>query len=168
MLTPRLEVRLARENDRARLVELFCDEVFMVFSSGALTAEAASRRFDRMLERCEELPFAKQPVVERSSEVVVGYCGADWFDFEGARRLEFGYRLVPDARGKGYATEAGSTLLAAAGETFRGELFAVIHTTNTASINTADKLGFAFWKHAHVDGQLRHIARCRVGTTQGQ
>lgn len=135
----------------------------MVYPSGAVTAEAASERFDQMLQRCEELPFAKQPVVESSSGIVVGYCHVDWLDFEGARRLEFGYRLVPEARGKGYATEASSTLLAVAGETFRGELLAVIYTTNTASIRAADRLGFAFWKHARVDGELRHIARWHVG-----
>jgi RimJ/RimL family protein N-acetyltransferase len=54
-------------------------------------------------------------------------------------------------------------LLAVAGQTFRGELLAVIHPTNTASIRAADNLGFAFWKHARVDGQLRHIARRQVG-----
>ncbi len=138
----------------------------MVFSNGPLTPDAAAKRFDHMLQRGEEFPFAKQPVVERATGIVVGYCGVDWLDFEGARRLEFGYRLVPEARGKGYATEASSTLLAVAAQTFRGELLAVIHTTNTASIRAADKLGFAFWKHARVDGQLRHIARFQVGMTQ--
>jgi RimJ/RimL family protein N-acetyltransferase len=163
VLTERLEVRLPREDDRARFVELFCDEAFMVFSSGPLAADAAWKRFDHMLQRCEEIPFAKQPVVERASGIVVGYCGVDWLDIEGARCLEFGYRLVPEARGKGYATEASSALLAVAAETFRGELLAVIHSTNTASIRAADKLGFAFWKHARVDGQLRRIARRQVG-----
>jgi RimJ/RimL family protein N-acetyltransferase len=60
-----------------------------------------------MLARAGELTFAKQPVIERSSGQVVGYAGVDRFVFEGQSRLEFGYRLVPQARGKGYATEAG-------------------------------------------------------------
>ncbi len=115
-----------------------------------------------MLRRGEELPFAKQPIVERSTGVVVGYAGVDWFDFEGKRRLELGYRLVPQARGKGYATEAGSAVLAVAAETCRGELFTIIHPTNVASANTAERLGFAFWKLAPVDGQLRNISRRRV------
>jgi RimJ/RimL family protein N-acetyltransferase len=156
VLTERLEVRLARVDDRARFVELFCDEDFMVFSSGTLTAEAASKRFDQMLPRCEEFPFAKQPVVERSSGIVVGYCGVDWLDFEGAHRLEFGYRLTPEARGKGYATEASTALLAVADQMFRGELLAVIHPTNTASIRAADKLGFAFWRADHAPVQVPH------------
>jgi RimJ/RimL family protein N-acetyltransferase len=83
-------------------VRLFGDEEFMVFSGGALDFEAANRRFDRMLERARELPFAKQPVVERSTGTIIGYSGVDRFEFEGESRLEFGYRLVPEAWGQGY------------------------------------------------------------------
>lgn len=161
MLTPRLEVRLPRESDRARFVELFCDEDFMVFSSGVLTTGAAHDRFDEMLARGAELAFAKQPVIERSTGIVVGYAGVNWFDFEGRRRLEFGYRLVPAARGLGYATEASRAVLAKA-ETFRGEILAMIDPTNHASQNVARKLGFTFWKQATVDGYLDNIYRRHI------
>ena len=100
-----------------RLVELFCDDDFMVFSSGALDAAAASIRFDEMLQRSKEVPFAKQPVVDRSTGVIVGYSGVDRFDFEGEQRLELGYRLVPQARGMGYATEASLAVLSIAAKT---------------------------------------------------
>ena len=63
MLTPRLEIRLPEERDRARFVELFCDDEFMVFSGGVLDQAAAHQRFDEMLHRGEELTFAKQPVI---------------------------------------------------------------------------------------------------------
>jgi RimJ/RimL family protein N-acetyltransferase len=163
VLTARLELRLPAEADRARFVELFGDEEFMVFSGGVLTPAAAHARFDRMLERAEELAFAKQPVVERSTGSVVGYVGVDWFDFEGEPRLEFGYRLVPAARGRGYATEAGRAVLAMAAETFRGEVLAMIDPTNHPSRNVADKLGFTFWKEAVVDDWLDRIYRRPVG-----
>jgi hypothetical protein len=58
-----------------------------------------------MLTRGAELTFAKQPVIEGSTGIIVGYVGVDWFDFEGRRRLEFGYRLASEVRGLGYATE---------------------------------------------------------------
>jgi hypothetical protein len=57
VLTPRLEIRLPKESDRPRFVELFCDEDFMVFASGVLTTEAAHRRFDEMLVRCAARSF---------------------------------------------------------------------------------------------------------------
>ena len=162
MLTPRLELKPPEEQDRTRFVELFCDEAFMVFSGGVLDPASAHRRFDEMLQRAHELPFAKQPVIERATDTVVGYSGVNYFEFEGEQRLEFGWRLVPEARGKGYATEAGSAVLAVAGGSFRGEILAMIDPTNHASANVAHKLGFAFWKQAVIDGYLDDLYRIHV------
>lgn len=163
MLTARLEVRLPEERDRGRFVELFCDDEFMVFSGGVLDAAAAHQRFDEMLERAMELPFAKQPLTDRTTGTILGYSGVNWFEFEGEPRLEWGWRLVPDARGQGYATEAGHALLAVAQETFRGEILAMIDPTNTPSAAVARKLGFAYWKQAVVDGWLDDLYRISVG-----
>jgi RimJ/RimL family protein N-acetyltransferase len=164
LLTERLEVRLPIEADRARFVALFRDEQFMEFSDGVLDPDAANRRFDGMLERAAELPFAKQPVIERSTGAILGYSGVNWFEFEGDRRLEFGYRLVPEARGHGYATEAGRTVLSIAEATFSGELLAIIDPANTASQNVAAKLGFEYWKPGLVDdGYPVNMYRLEIG-----
>ena len=53
----------ARELDRPRFVELWCNEDFMIFSGHAMTEEAANGRSDHMLAMCEVVPFAKQPIV---------------------------------------------------------------------------------------------------------
>ncbi len=148
LVTPRLEVRPPRELDRARFTELFCNDDFMIFSGQARTAEAAHGRFDHMLAMCETVPFAKQPIVERASGLVVGYTGVDYFTFEGEERLEWGYRLVPQSRGLGYPTEASQALLARARDTFSGELLAIINPANLASQNVCRKLGFAFLKQS--------------------
>jgi RimJ/RimL family protein N-acetyltransferase len=166
VLTPRLEVRLPVEADRQQFVELFGDDRFMVFSAGVLDVSSAHRRFDEMLQRAAELAFAKQPVIERETGVIIGYAGVDWFQFEENRRLEFGYRLVPGARGKGYATEASRVILALAEEVFCGEILAMIDPRNTASQNVARKLGFTFWKQAIVDGFLDNLYRLQVGAAR--
>jgi RimJ/RimL family protein N-acetyltransferase len=163
MLTPRLEIRLPEERDRARFVELFGDEAFMVFSSGVLDIPAAHRRFDQMLQRAVELPFAKQPVIERETGTIIGYAGVNWFEFEGEQQLEFGWRLVPEARRKGYATEASQEVLTLSAETYLGEILAMIDPTNHASARVARRLGFVFWKQAVVDGFLDDLYRVRVG-----
>ena len=163
MLTPRLEVRLPSAADRPRFVELFRDDGFMVFSGGPLHLDAANQRFDDMLERAAEIPFAKQPIVERSSRTVIGYIGVDWLEVERRRRFELGYRLVPEARRKGYVTEAGHALVELAARTFRGEFVVVIHPSNVASIRTSETLGFRFWKHAPVEGEVRYIGRRQIG-----
>jgi RimJ/RimL family protein N-acetyltransferase len=111
MLTDRLEIRAPIEADRDRFVRLFCDPAFMVFSGGVHDSDGANRRFDEMMRLAQEVPFAKQPVVELASGEIVGYTGVAWFEFEGVPRLEYGYRLIPEARGRGYATEAGRALL---------------------------------------------------------
>jgi RimJ/RimL family protein N-acetyltransferase len=152
MLTERLEVRPAVEADRARFVALFQDPAFMEFSDGAHDLRGAHGRFDELLSTVEEVPFAKQPVIERATDTIVGYSGVAWFTFEGERRLEYGYRLVPEARGRGYATEAGQALVSVAAETFDGELLAMIDPRNTASSRVITKLGFEYWKRAEING----------------
>ena len=160
--TPRLDVRRPTELDRPRFVELFCDDAFMAFSDGTLTAAQAHDRFDNMLARCAELSFAKQPVVERCSGVVIGYTGVDWIELDGRRWLEWGYRLVPAARGKGYATEASLALLEVAGNDHDGEILGIIDPGNVASQNVIRKLGFTYWKQAPVYGVVRNLYRLRI------
>jgi RimJ/RimL family protein N-acetyltransferase len=115
-----------------------------------------------MLIRAEELTFAKQPVIERSTGLIIAYAGVNWFNFEGEQRLEFGYRLVREARGRGDGTVASRAVLTIAAETFRGEVLAMIDPTNHASQNVALKLGFTFWKRAIVDGYLDNIYRLQI------
>jgi RimJ/RimL family protein N-acetyltransferase len=104
--TARLLVRLPEEADRDRFVELFRDKDFMVFYPEVFTEEEANDHFDHLVAVCQAIPFGKQPVVERSSGLVVGYTGVDYIDFEGKTWLEWGYRLVrhrgqPGAAGQG-------------------------------------------------------------------
>src|SRR5437764_15109707 len=99
MLTERLEVRPPRDDDRERFVSLFCDPEFMVFSDGVHDFDSANARFDQMLINARDVPFAKQPVIELATGTIIGYSGVAWFESDGERGLEFGYRLVPEARG---------------------------------------------------------------------
>ena len=124
----------------------------------------ADARFDRMLARCAELTCAKQPIVERSTGVVVGYTGVDWIEFEEQRWLEWGYRLVPPARGNGYAIEASVALLNVAANEYSGEILGIIHLDNQASKNVVRKMGFKYWMQAPVQGEVRAVYRLRLGT----
>jgi RimJ/RimL family protein N-acetyltransferase len=155
--TPRLLVRLPREADRDRFVELFCSDEFMAFYPRVFTEDGARERFDHMVSVCQVIPFGKQPVVELSSGQIVGYTGADYIDFEGKTWLEWGYRLVPQCRGLGCATEASRALRAVAHQTHDGELLAIIAPDNLASQNVIRKLGFTFWKQAPVDGDISDL-----------
>jgi RimJ/RimL family protein N-acetyltransferase len=159
-VTERLIVRPAQEGDRARLVSLFQDADFRAFTPGPLSEADAHRRVDRMIELGTRCPFTKQPILERASGVMAGYAGADWFDLDGERQVEFGWRLAPEFRGLGYATEATRTLLQRAALTFTGPVFALIADDNHASHNVARKLGFDHIGQTIVDryaGQLYRL-----------
>jgi RimJ/RimL family protein N-acetyltransferase len=88
--------------------------------------------------------------------------GVDWIEFDGGRWLEWGYRLVPAARGRGYATEASLALLEVASNDYAGEVLGIIRPDNRASQNVIRKLGFAYWKQAPVQGDLRNLYRLHV------
>ena len=148
--TDRLEVRLPLEADRRRFVALFQDAAFMEFSAGVHDEASAHTRFDGMLRTVEGLSFAKQPVIERQSGEIIGYSGAAWFEFEGAQRLEYGYRLVPAARERDTRPKLVAAADAAVGS-FRGEVLAMIDAQNAPSKGVIGKLGFDFWKIADVD-----------------
>ena len=135
----------------------------MVFYPGTLTEDEANDRFDHMVAVCRTIPFGKQPVVELSSGIVVGYTGVDYIEVEGKTWLEWGYRLAPEYRGLGYATEASEALLAKARQTYAGELLAIIAPENLPSLSVCQKLGFTFWKQAPVDGEIRNLYTISVG-----
>ena len=162
LVTERLEVRHPTEADRPRFVELFSDDEFMVFSGEEMSEAEASGRFDRMRARCAEVSFAKQPIVERSSGVVIGYTGVDRIVFEDRRWLEWGYRLVPGARGRGYATEASAALIDAAAQEYTGTILGIVHPENGPSQNVIRKLGFTYWKRAPVLGDVRDLFRLEL------
>jgi RimJ/RimL family protein N-acetyltransferase len=163
--TDRLTIRSPVEEDRARFVELFADAAFTVFADGPHSVESANARFDDMLRMSEAVPYAKQPVIVRGSGTIIGYTGAGSVILDGTRRLEWGWRLVPEARGRGYATEAARALLALADHQDDGEMLCLISPDNHASRRVADKVGFRWWRRiewaddpaAPTDALLRPI-----------
>jgi RimJ/RimL family protein N-acetyltransferase len=45
---------------------------------------------------------------------------------------------------------------------YAGEILGIIHPDNRASQNVIRKLGFAYWKQAPVQGDLRNLYRRHV------
>ncbi len=147
------------------MVPMWMDSAFMEFSGGVMTQAEANARFDRLVSFADEVPFAKQPVIERSSGRIVGYSGVDTAEFEGQTWLEYGYRLGPSARGNGYATEAAAALLGLAERsvTEPTTVLAIIDPRNEPSQNVARKLGFDWWKIGFINGYWDGLWRRTVG-----
>ncbi len=150
--TDRLIIRPPVENDRSRFVELFTDEAFTVFSGGVHDVGSANTRFDRMLALASAVPYAKQPVIERATGVIVGYSGVGTVSLDGLDRLEWGWRFVPEARGRGYATEATTALLTVADRCDDGEMLCIIAADNQPSHRVADKVGFHWRRRVNWEG----------------
>lgn len=96
--------------------------------------------------------------IERETGMFMGNGGLARFergiiDLEGFP--EAGWVFVPDAWGKGYATEAMTAILKWADETGLGEIRCIIDPDNAASHNVALKLGFTKFAESHdVIGDL--------------
>ncbi len=147
--TERLIIRPPAEADRPKFVKMFMNPEFTVFSDGVHDLESANARFDRMLTLASAVPYAKQPIIERATSTIVGYTGVGTVILNGLDpldRLEWGWRLMPEARGRGFATEAAEALLAVADQHDDGEMLCIIDVANLPSRRVADKLGFQHWR----------------------
>lgn len=119
----------------------------MVFSPGVHDAVSANARFDRMVAMADTVPYAKQPIVERATGTIIGYTGVDSVHVGGLDRLEWGWRLISAARGRGFAVEATEALLAVADAHDDGEMLCLVATDNQPSLRVAEKVGFRRWRH---------------------
>jgi len=90
-----------------------------------------------MLIRAEEFPFAKQPVIDRSTGQILGYSGVDRFEFEAGlvwstdtdSRRKLGGEAIPQRLGERCSPRRPRP--------YRGELLAMIDPENHASQSVA-------------------------------
>lgn len=103
--------------------------------------------------------YSLWPVVEKSTDRIVGDCGLTAKEVDGRREIEIVYVFAADVWGKGYATEAATAIRDAA-FTQRGltRLIALIDPANVASARVAEKIGMRFEAETvRPDGTKRHV-----------
>lgn len=141
-------LRLERWGDRhsGALVAMNREpEVVRFLTGGVPLSEDASRAQSRRIaEHWERFGFGLWAVVERASGVTIGFSGLShplWFPAE-AEFVEVGWRLHPDAWGRGFATEAGLAALDVGFGSLRLDwIVSYIHVDNAASRAVAERLG---------------------------
>jgi RimJ/RimL family protein N-acetyltransferase len=142
LVTERLELRPMRREDEEALHAIwshpstlaaldFHDEYTLAMTRERIAEKRAHQTFHG---------FAIWTAVERATGAVVGDCGLQLL--EGGPEVEVGWRMAPDRRGRGYATEAGSASLEVGfGELGLTRIVAVTHPDNAGSRRVMEKLG---------------------------
>ena len=146
---PRLRFALWAADDLPLARRLWADpDVTRYLARGRLADPDIRARLERERTNLERLGFQYWPLFLRDSGAFVGCCGLKHCPYEGtpeAPELELGFHLVPEAWGRGYATEAASAVARLAFERLgAARVFAGHHPENRASGAVLRKLGFEF------------------------
>lgn len=139
--TPRLRLRTYRESDLAPLAAMSADPEVMRYLGGVRSAAhvAERARASEAHHRATGLGFL--PIERRADGAFLGLAGVspvEWYPDD----LEVGWRLHPDHRGRGYATEAGAAWIDRAfALTDAPRVISVADVPNRASHAVMERLG---------------------------
>jgi RimJ/RimL family protein N-acetyltransferase len=139
--TERLRFRAVRRDDLDEFLALHEDPLIARFM-GSYDRAGMERWMQMGLDEWAERGNGRVAILERASGRFVGRTGLKhWPQFG---ETEVGWVLRPDARGKGFATEAGAASLRWGFERFQLPFVtAMIQPENAASIRVAERLGMA-------------------------
>ena len=103
--------------------------------------EATRRILERAMASQQELGISLWPVMEKSSQRLIGCCG--FHRFQGGPALEIAYHFAASSWGHGYASEAVAACLVHAHESLGApRVVGMIHPENSASRRVLEKCGF--------------------------
>ena len=162
--TPRLIIRPWESNDIAYYQTMSRDVGYTCFSApGSFLVKDDDEAFQKIEIRMKlfsEHRIGKFLVFERLTKEFVGTCGGDFFDFEGKKQVELGYRLILRQWGKGFATEAAKALIGYLLHDVKLEVvngFALYQ--NQQSLRILEKIGMKYQKDILWSG-LPHRLYC--------
>jgi RimJ/RimL family protein N-acetyltransferase len=142
--TARLVLSAWTEAERAPFLEMTTDPEVMVDYSEPFTPSVAEERFERHLASLGRDGFGKWALRRREDNAFIGYCGVSpiWPSLAPAPGLEIGWRMVRNAWGHGYATEAARAALTDVFErTAAPEVLSYTGPTNARSLAVMVRLG---------------------------
>lgn len=115
-------------------------ELFTSRGGGTITEAAARSRIAAMHELTSAHGIGAYVLRPRDGAGPVGYA-AIVIGRGSVEEPEIAYELLPEAQGRGYATEAARVVLPAAFATGRRRVWATVRPWNAASLRVLDKLG---------------------------
>ena len=162
--TERLIIRPFRPDDEAGAIELFMDPGFMVWSlDPPHSRDSARAKLQGFIDLHQAHGFSKLAVIARDGRSLLGYCGFALEPIEGPPAPELGFRLHPDARGKGFATEAARAVVEdAIARLDMPFVQAIVAEKNAASRRVLEKLGMNYRRNLMLHGHEWMLYRLDV------
>lgn len=116
--------------------------------------------FDRALGRYANGTGGLNALIDKNTNEYIGQCGLLVQTIDDLEELEVGYSIMPQHRGKGYATEAARKCRDFAFENhFRDSLISTVHVDNFASAKVALSNGMKLDKTTVSNGDPVNIFR---------
>ena len=151
--TERLILRSWQRSDGPAIAEIFADEDNARYIGGTKPNWQAWRHFATIIGHFHLRGYTAFATEEKATGKTIGYVGP-WYP-EGWPEQEIGYTLVPEAHGKGYATEAAIASLKYVYEQMKWPTaISMIDKRNHGSKNVARKMGASFEKEAVLFGEF--------------
>ncbi len=141
--TPRLRLRLMRADDADALLGVFGDpRVMAAFGVEPFDPSQMEARMRRNLDHQARHGYGLFAVVLKADGALIGDCGLEHTELDGAAETELGYDLRSDYWNRGLATEAaGAVRDYAFRELGLPRLISLIRQGNLASRRVAEKVG---------------------------
>lgn len=142
--TKRLILRPMTQDDFDSLFKIFTDpKVMASFGGEVLTPEQMQHWLQRNLNHQHELGYGLFSVILKETEELIGDCGLEEMESEGA--AELGYDFRSEFWKQGYGTEAALAVRDYAFDVLQlPKLISLIRVGNEASKRVAEKVGMYF------------------------
>ena len=144
----RLGFRNWRDSDLDKLYEMNSSPAVMEFFPSTQTREHCRGFIQRMQQQYAEIGYCYFAVETLAEGRLIGFIGISkqTYEAEFTPCTDIGWRLLPSAWGKGYATEGAKRCLEYAFETLGlEEVVAVAPAINAKSISVMQKIGLSYY-----------------------
>lgn len=159
--TGRLLLRRLVEADRETVLRIQTDPRTNRYNPGPRDIAEHEAKFESWLEDWAEHGFCYVAVIEKATQRFLGLGGLQLRQFGGQEILNLYYRFLPEAWGRGFATETSSAVIAWADGTLPQYPVQIsVNVANRPSLKVAERLGFQTYTETFYAGALtRHFRR---------